>query len=268
VTGKNGAYDLQQPFEVKVETAPSVCTGVAPIGTAPVSAGSTAKTVIVWDSGAIAAETPAERSTLATRLASLATATEGTVVDLSGNSRILQLRAQAASKPACVYAQNLVASAIRDVVQSYRNSNLTSVVLVGGDSSIPFFRYPDPSDLAPENWYVPPVKSSSVSEASLRSNYVLGQDEYGATTTLLLGETRVPVPDLAVGRLVETAAGAPAQIYPYPRLRRSAPAPPPPPAPGDRGGAWGRGRRSRPPSLRRISAAPVLWAPSRRVGRW
>ncbi len=48
----------------------------------------------------------------------------------------------------------------------------------------------------------------TASEATLRSDYVLGQDEYGASTVLNLGGTRFPVPDQAVGRLVETAAEA------------------------------------------------------------
>ena len=44
---------------------------------------------------------------------------------------------------------------------------------------------------------------------------MLGQDEYGAETILNLGGTRFPVPDLAVGRLVETAAEATGMIDAY-----------------------------------------------------
>ena len=80
---------------------------------------------------------------------------------------------------------------------------------------MPFFRYPDPSDLAPESWFVPPVGSGTSSEAVLRSEYVLGQDEYGASTVLNLGGTRLPVPEQAVGRLVETAAEAKTMLDAY-----------------------------------------------------
>ena len=86
---------------------------------------------------------------------------------------------------------------------------------MGGDSSVPFFRYPDPADLAPESWYVPPVGPGTASEATLKSDYVLGQDEYGASTVLNLGGTRFPVPDQAVGRLVETASEAKAMLDAY-----------------------------------------------------
>ncbi len=74
------------------------------------------------------------------------------------------------------------------------NDNLEYVVLAGGDDAIPFFRYPDPAYLGPESDYIPPVEKDSASEASLRSNYVLGQDEYGASTVLELGPSPGPGP--------------------------------------------------------------------------
>ncbi len=141
----------------------------------------------------------------------------GTVVDLAGDTRVQTLNGQADTHASCVYAKNLVADEIKDIVGKYRenNSALKYVVLVGGDGSIPFFRYPDPAYLGPESDYVPPVKSGSASEASLGFNYVLGQDEYGSTTVLSVGSARIPIPDLAVGRLVETAADATAMIDAY-----------------------------------------------------
>ena len=78
------------------------------------------------------------------------------------------------------------------------------VVIVGGDSAIPFFRYPDQSLLGQESGYVPPVDSNSASEASLRRDFVLGQDAYGAGTQVSLRTSNFPVPGLAVGRLVES----------------------------------------------------------------
>ena len=129
-----------------------------------------------------------------------------------------QLRAQAAAYPTCIYAQNLVAAAIRDEIRAYDNDALEYVVLVGGDSSIPFFRYPDLADLAPESWYVPPVMSNTPSDASLRSDYILGQDEYGAEFVLSTNGFTYPVPDLRVGRVVETAAEASNMIDAYSEL--------------------------------------------------
>jgi hypothetical protein len=99
-----------------------------------------------------------------------------------------------------------MAEAIRDIVQLYRasNSGLQYVTIVGGDEAVPFFRYPDTAGLGPESDYVPPVLDASSSQASLRLNYILSQDAYGTPTDLQLKGETVPVPDLAVGRLIET----------------------------------------------------------------
>ena len=53
---------------------------------------------------------------------------------------------------------------------------------------------------------MPPVRSDSASEASLRNDFVLSQDAYGAGTQVSLRTSDFPVPGLAVGRLVETPA--------------------------------------------------------------
>ena len=53
---------------------------------------------------------------------------------------------------------------------------------------------------------------TSASQASLRLNYYLSQDAYGAQTELQLKGVSLPVPDLPVGRLVETPAEISGQI--------------------------------------------------------
>ncbi len=145
---------------------------------------------------------------MVSRLGQLATATNGVVVDLAGPGRVRDLQVQADANPGCVYAKNLVAQAAKDVVDAYRNGNplggVKYVVLAGGDNVVPFFRYPDTSSIGPEVNYFPPVQATSASEASLRSNYVLGQDAYGSTISIPLGPVDFPIPDLPVGRLVET----------------------------------------------------------------
>ena len=224
VNGKSGLYDIEQAFRVTITTDPSVCDAVDPIGSAPASAPAAgAETLILWNSQRIAG-TSTEKAALVTKLGHLASRgdVDGVVVDLGDTSspfypRMTSLYQQADAHTSCVYAQNLVASAARDVVTAYRQSNpgLKYVVLAGGDDSIPFFRYPDPAYLGPESDYVPPVRKDSASEASLRSNYVLGQDEYGASTILSLGASRIPIPDLAVGRLAESASDVVTMIDAY-----------------------------------------------------
>ena len=50
------------------------------------------------------------------------------------------------------------------------------------------------------------MSDASASQASLRLGYVLGQDGYGSNTDISIKGSTVPVPDLAVGRLVESPA--------------------------------------------------------------
>ena len=100
-----------------------------------------------------------------------------------------------------------MADAIEEIVDAYWELNpLKYIVIVGGDNVIPFFRYPDQALLAPEQNYVPPVRDFTASQASLRLSYVLGQDEYGSRFDLSTGADLLPIPQLGVGRLVETPA--------------------------------------------------------------
>ena len=48
------------------------------------------------------------------------------------------------------------------------------------------------------------MRDDTASQASLRLGYVLSQDAYGAGLELSLNATDFPLPELAVGRLVET----------------------------------------------------------------
>ena len=219
VTGRDGAFDPSRAFSLHVNQTGTSCDGVHPIGQAPnaaVDAG--VKTVILTDSSRIAGTT-AEAGTLATRLGQFAARSEvsGVVVDVAGDTRIGGLNAQADDNYACPYAKNLVANALKDIVDSYRTNNhgLAYVVLVGGDSTIPFFRYADQAGLAPESGYIPPVDGTSASEASLRKDFTLSQDAYGAGTQISQGANAFPVPDLAVGRLVENASDATGMLDAY-----------------------------------------------------
>ena len=162
-----------------------------------------AQTVILTDRTRFGAQNLAP---LTQKLDALRARTGGVVVDVSASTRIQRLNAQADPAASCPYAKTLVAQAIRDVVNTFRDGNgtLKYVVIIGGDSVIPFFRYADDAGLGPESDFVPPVADTSASQASLRWNNVLGQDAYGAQTDLDLKGGVLPVPDLAVGRLVET----------------------------------------------------------------
>ena len=207
VAGRNGAYSPAAPFALDVHVDPSTCTGVTTSAAALLStpAQTGVQTLILADY----ARMSGSLTTMQARLGTLAGAVGGAIVNLGAASpRVAALNTQADANTGCPYAKNLVADAIRDVVLAYRAANpgLANVVIVGNDAAVPFFRYPDAAGLGPESGYVPPVQNTSASQASLRLNYYLSQDAYGALTELQVKGVSLPVPDLPVGRLVETPA--------------------------------------------------------------
>ncbi len=219
VRGRNGAFSPAAPFHLEIQLLTGSCSAVGPLtvprSTTPIAGDY--QTIILTDPARISG-TPAERAALESRLAAFASRSEvaGVVVDVGADARVAEANAQADANPACPYAKNLVAEAIKEIVDAYRADNpLAYVVIVGDDSVIPFFRYPDNALLANEKNYVPPVRDSSASQASLKLGYVLGQDEYGSLVELSLKSSTLPLPDLAVGRLVETAADATAVLNAY-----------------------------------------------------
>ena len=223
VQGRSGVAS-STPFSLSLTTAGGPCaatqlltrSGDASITGTPGSA----QTVILTDVTRLGLSGTAA-TTFTAKLQQLAASTGGVVVDVSASTRIRNLNAQADAAATCPYAKTIVAEAIRDVVNTFRDANgtLKYVVLAGGDSVIPFFRYADDSGLGPESDYNPPVSDTSASQASLRWNNVLGQDAYGARTDLDLKGGTLPVPDLAVGRLVETPAEITGMIDQYLGLR-------------------------------------------------
>ncbi len=136
----------------------NLCAAVSPKGTKPGPIANAKDTVILTDTSRFGT---ADTSAMVSKLGQLATATNGVVVDLAGPGRVRDLQVQADANPGCVYAQNLVAQAAKDVVDAYRKGNTSGgvkyVVLAGGDNVVPFFRYPDTSSIGPEVNYFPPA---------------------------------------------------------------------------------------------------------------
>ena len=182
VVGPGGARS-STPFTLTIKDNGSACAGVgAPSTPVPVTADAgDYDTLILTDTRRIAPTVMSSLNALATD-----PTVKGKVVDVDGFQQIRDLNAQADGKKGCVYAKNLVANAIKQVVTAYRAANpgLKYVVIGGGDDVIPFFRTPDRTQIGHESTYFPPVTDTSASQASLRLGYVLSQDGYGSATDL------------------------------------------------------------------------------------
>jgi hypothetical protein len=213
VAGRGGAFSTNGTFTLQVDKGPTTCDGVDDT-TLPSRANAAAlglKTLVVTDSSKVALDAPLPAGgTLRTKLDAFLARSEiaGRLIDIAPDARIIALKAQAASHASCPFAKNLLAREIKAMIDAYRLNNpaLHYIVIAGNDDAIPFFRYPDESLLGQESGYVPPVLSTSASEASLRRDFVLGQDAYGSERQISLRSTNLPIPQLAVGRLVETPA--------------------------------------------------------------
>ena len=211
VRGREGEFSLTAPFDLTITLSPSGCDATVFATLPSTSIAATAggyRTLILTDLGRMNADTGALQQALATLAAR--PEVQGAVVDVAGDARVAAANALAdgAALRGCPYAKNVVAQAIKQIVDAYRTANpgLEYIVVVGNDDVIPFFRYPDSSLLGDESNFFPPVQDDTASQASLRRSYVLSQDAYGADLTLSLNGTELPIPRLAVGRLVETPA--------------------------------------------------------------
>ena len=207
VAGRNGAFEPGSDFHLEVIQETGVC-GSNIVANAPgtnISPVTGIETLILTDLGRMG---PSDTTTeLSSTLAQFAPSVNGVVVDINSDAEMSALNYQADTNEQCVFAKNQVAVAVKDIIDAYWEANLTSlkyIVIVGNDHVIPFYRYPDRAQLASEKGYNPPLMPNNTSYASLTFGYVLSQDFYGADINLPISNTKLPIPALAVGRLVET----------------------------------------------------------------
>src|SRR5262249_40313643 len=153
----------------------------------------TARTLILTDRGRLPLPQDVQNKLDALRLRP---EVNGVIVDVGADARVAAANALADDNVGCPYAKNLVADAIKTIVERYRVANppLEYLVFVGNDDVIPFFRMPDQALLGNEKNYIPPVRDATASQASLRLGYVLSQDPYSSQIDLSLKTSTLPVP--------------------------------------------------------------------------
>ena len=227
VTGYNGASDpkpyLLRRIDRPAPPAPecmafsSLSTG-AP-GVFPTSVPSDTETLILVNQQRMAArENVLAATQTRSRLNALAAATKGVVVPVESDALRPTGSAYVAwdQNPCDPEKANDVADAILGVIGHVREMGdglpeLRNLVVVGPDDDIPMFREPDYAVLSNESDYAPDVvtrgRENTIS-AALRQGYLLSDDRYADVNP----NTRLSVPDLAIGRLVETTSEIRAQV--------------------------------------------------------
>lgn len=221
-----GPYNLENQFTLDVTVEGGICGdvdlvpgGLSVIAGTPLLPGSY-QTLILTDSGRLHG-TSAEITAALDDLAELAARSDvnGVVIDLNDArfERVAFANAEADANLACAAAKNTVAKEIKNVVDAHRDANpsVEYIVLAGGADVIPYFQVLDVSGLAFEKEYVVPVAPSTASEAGLKTNLIQGQDAYGSQVEYTQAGHTLALPDLAVGRLVDTAADVSAAVNAY-----------------------------------------------------
>ncbi|MEO8632405.1 MAG: hypothetical protein ABI466_03535, partial [Chloroflexota bacterium] len=221
VRGHNGAFDASTPFTIQATVTDVSCAGVDLTDhPSTVTASADVKTVILTNSARLAGIST-DKSTFLTRLGAFAQRLEvkGTVVDLNTIPEAAAAYTvwDTAAGVLCPAAANMVARRAKDVISAYRalNPSLQYVVIAGNDYVVPFYRQPDQSGLGSEKDYRPAVQELTASEAGLRLGYVLTQDFYGSTRPISRFDHQLYLPDLAVGRLVESISDMTSVIDAY-----------------------------------------------------
>ncbi len=229
VRGQNGVFAPDNAFTLGLKIDQDLCAGVndfnvtptlnvkptdvlATLPFAPVS-------LMLWDSARIAGSA-AEKAALVTSLTSFALRAKAAVVDVNADDRIRALNLQADNNPACPIAKNLVAEALRNLIQAYRTAapTLADITLIGNDDVIPFFRTNDEALLANEANYFPPVQDTTQSQSALRYGQVLSQDRYGSSCQVILATGPYDLPEVPTGRLVESASEIASYLQRYQSL--------------------------------------------------
>ena len=110
---------------------------------------------------------------------------------------------------------NAVSARIQTLVQGVRalHPELQNVVLVGSDDQLPMARLPDGTRISNEADYATTFGAANNEYVgALGRGYVLSDDPYGTRTPIPFLDRQLYVPDLAVGRLVETPAEIAGQL--------------------------------------------------------
>jgi hypothetical protein len=101
-----------------------------------------------------------------------------------------------------------VASAIASTLDTIlaAHPGIEHVVIVGGDDIVPFGRVPDTTRLANERQFAQELTGNDELVASMRGGWLLTDDVYVDRSPVQVGNAELYVPNVALGRLVETPA--------------------------------------------------------------
>ena len=232
VSGYNGATS-PQPFSLRmslVGTTPLACAApvVRPFG----DGGALADSSTLGGNPHVLILVPQHRlyrtygaarvDPLITKVQSLAASVGGTILAIDNPSTTAAAKYTVWDANRCSPdAANDVVREIGKQIDAARTANpaIDSIVLVGDDNMLPMARVPDRTRVANERGYADAVVSSAGGQSfdnelssSLDDSFVLTDNVYGTAAGTLVNDHEMFVPDVALGRLVESPEDASASI--------------------------------------------------------
>ncbi|HEX9374009.1 MAG TPA: choice-of-anchor Q domain-containing protein, partial [Roseiflexaceae bacterium] len=207
------SFDLRADVAPPSDTFPTIGAAV-PTNYATPAASSTVNTLILYNRARFGADGAAIAGKLDT-LANNANV-KGVVVDLDavltqdGTPAIRNAYALWDGQPQNPQAANFVARNIKAYIYAVAPAypNLQYLVIAGNDRVVPFRRIVDEAVVANERVYAPNVTgpNSAAIASALGNRYFLSDDYYAGLLPLPFKGRELYLPQLAVGRLVETPA--------------------------------------------------------------
>jgi hypothetical protein len=169
----------------------------------------------------------AEAATVVSRLSSMLSRPDvvGAIVPVDANPVVAAAYSAWDAAPCDVAAPNAVVSAINSLVDSTvppgspQRTTLQNIVVVGGDDIVPFARLNDDTSYANELEYAADLASGPTAtplSAAMSERKTLSDDPYASFTPSRLSDGKVLyLPEVAIGRLVETPSEITGQIDQY-----------------------------------------------------
>jgi predicted outer membrane repeat protein len=130
--------------------------------------------------------------------------TRAAVVDLATVPTVRSAYAAWDAQPCDPELANEVVAAIGRHLDTIVTPAIKNIVIIGADDQIPMARLKDNAPAHNEQEYAETWNEPSPVAASQSLGYMLSDDPYGTATPIGVGPRQLFVPDLAVGRLVET----------------------------------------------------------------
>jgi len=226
VSGYNGAFSAQ-PYLLQAEllggsVAPTCPAGIPYLGAlggiaparGPVAVPAGANTLFLVDTQRLSAAFPQQAAQIMTQLqvvaSDAAAGVNGAVIPVDAFSTVQNAYASWNADPCSVDAANSVVAAIAAVVNQMRADHPTvqNLVVVGADDQIPMARVADGTAQSNERDYGASTFAgeNNVEADALSLGYYFSDDPLSSANPLGVGSATLYTPELATGRLVESAA--------------------------------------------------------------